>query len=106
MENELDLNNLTKEDFMEMAKYVAHTEQQNKMLVEQLREAKAALMATVQQRNSLNAKLQNMVMEKANTIDVQTIRTEVVNTNIELVNPEQWAVPNGKVITTPKSNKI
>ena len=106
MENELDLNNLTKEDFMEMAKYVAHTEQQNKMLVEQLREAKAALMATVQQRNSLNAKLQNMVMEKANTIDVQTIRTEVVNTNIELVNPEQWAVPNGKVITTPKSNKL
>lgn len=106
MEKELDLDNLTKEDFMEMAKYVAHTEQQNKMLVEQLREAKAALMATVQQRNSLNAKLQNMVMEKANTIDVQTIRTEVVNTNIELVNPEQWAVPNGKVITTPKSNKI
>jgi hypothetical protein len=25
---------------------------------------------------------------------------------LNLVNPEQWAVPKGKVITTPKSNKI
>jgi hypothetical protein len=104
--NELDLENLSKDDFLEMAKYVAHTEQQNRMLVEQLREAKAALMATVQQRNSLHAKLQNMLVEKANTIDVQAIKTEVINTNIELVNPEQWAVPAGKVITTPKSNKL
>jgi hypothetical protein len=30
----------------------------------------------------------------------------VINTALDLVNPEQWAVPKGKVITTPKSNKI
>ncbi len=29
MENELDLDNLTKEDFLEMAKYVHHLQQQN-----------------------------------------------------------------------------
>jgi hypothetical protein len=28
-----------------------------------------------------------------------------MNTELDLVNPEQWAVPKGKVITTPKSNK-
>jgi hypothetical protein len=28
-----------------------------------------------------------------------------MNTELDLVNPEQWAVPKGRVITTPKSNK-
>ena len=105
MENELDLDNLTKDDFLEMAKYVAHTEAQNRVLVEQLREAKAALMATVQQRNSLNARLQTLVLEKANTIDISSIKTEIV-TNQDLTNPEMYRVPEGKVITTPKSDKI
>ena len=75
MDNELDLDNLTKDDFMEMAKYCHHLESQNRLLVEQLREAKAALMATVQQRNSLNARLQTLVMEKANTVDISAIQT-------------------------------
>jgi len=36
MENtQLDLDNLTKEDFLEMAKYVAHVENNNKLLLEQ-----------------------------------------------------------------------
>ena len=34
MENELDLDNLTKEDFMAMAEYVAHTEAINNKLLE------------------------------------------------------------------------
>lgn len=107
MENnkELDLDNLTKEDFMEMAKYCHHLEQQNGMLLAQLKECKAGLMATVQQRNSLNAKLQTMILEKANTIDVSAIKTEIV-TNVDLTNPEMYRVPEGKVLTTPKSNKI
>lgn len=75
--NELDLDNLTKEDFLEMAKYVAHVENNNRLLIEQLREAKAAVLATVQQRNSLHAKLQNMLSEKINTIDVSAIQTEI-----------------------------
>jgi hypothetical protein len=91
MENEqVDLNNLTQEDFLEMAKYVGHTEAINRKLLEDLREAKAALAATVQQRNSLHARLQNMINDKLNTIDVSAIKTEVINTNIELINPEQY----------------
>lgn len=102
----LDLENLTQDDFLEMAKYVAHVENQNRMLLEQLKECKAAVLATVQQRNSLNMKLQTMILDKANTIDVQSIESVPLNTSIDLINPEQWAVPEGRVITTPKSNKI
>ena len=105
MENELDLENLSKEDFLEMAKYCHHLEQQNGMLLAQLKECKAGLMATVQQRNSLNAKLQTLVLERANTIDVTSIKTEIV-TNKELENPEMYRVPEGKVITTPKPDRI
>ena len=75
--DKIDLDNLTKEDFLEMAKYVAHVENNNKLLLEQLREAKAAVLATVQQRNSLHAKLQNLVSEKMNTIDISEIKTEI-----------------------------
>ena len=95
MEKQIDLDNLTKDDFMEMAKYVHHVELQNQKLVEGLRETKAALMATVQQRNSLNAKLQTLLSEKMNTIDISAMKTEVVNTNIELVNPEQYREKKG-----------
>jgi hypothetical protein len=91
MENEqVDLDNLTKEDFLEMAKYVGHTEAINRKLVEDLREAKAALAATVHQRNSLHARLQNLMSDRINTIDVSQIKAEVINTNIELMNPEQY----------------
>jgi hypothetical protein len=91
MENEqVDLDNLTKEDFLEMAKYVGHTEAINRKLLEDLREAKAALAATVHQRNSLNARLQNLMSDRINTIDVSQIKAEVINTNIELMNPEQY----------------
>lgn len=105
MENELDLDNLTKEDFMEMAKYVAHTEAQNRVLLEQLREAKAALMATVQQRNSLNARLQNLVSERINTVDISAIQTEIV-TNMDLTNPEMYAVPKERLGLTEKADRI
>jgi hypothetical protein len=91
MENEqVDLDNLTKEDFLEMAKYVAHTEAINRKLLEELREAKSSLMATVHQRNSLNARLQNIMHDRVNTIDVSQIKTEIINTNLELINPEQY----------------
>jgi len=103
---ELDLDNLTKDDFMEMAKYCHHLEQTNGQLLAQLQEAKAMLTATVQQRNSLNLRLQTLLNEKANTIDIQAIKTEVVNTNIELTNPEMYRVPEGRVSVVPKSNKL
>ena len=91
MENQqVDLNNLTKEDFMAMAEYVAHTEAINNKLLEELREAKSSLLATLQQRNSLNARLQTMMSDRINTIDVSAINTEIINTNLELINPEQY----------------
>lgn len=103
----IDLENLTQDDFLEMAKYVAYLENQNQKILEELRESKSALMATVQQRNSYYQRLQQLMNEKANTINItpSTTKSEIV-TNIELVNPEVWAVPSGKVITTPKTNKI
>ena len=106
MENKgIDLDNLTKDDFMEMAKYVHHVELQNGQLVEQLREAKAMLAATVQQRNSLNARLQSMVQQKVNTVDISSIQTEIV-TNMDLTNPEMYAVPKDRLGLTEKADRI
>ena len=90
MEEQLDLDNLTKADFMAMAEYVAHTEAINRKLLEDLREAKASLAATVHQRNSLNARLQNIMSDRLNTIDLSHITTEVLNTSLDLINPEQY----------------
>ena len=75
------------------------------MLVEQLRESKAAVLATVQQRNSLNAKLQHLVMEKANTIDVSAIKTEIVS-NMDFINPEMYAVPKERLGLSEKADRI
>jgi len=106
MENtQLDLDNLTKDDFMEMAKYCHHLESQNRVLLEQLREAKAALLATVQQRNSLHGKLQTMVSDKINTIDISAIQTEIV-TNQDLQNPEMYAVPKERLGLSEKADRI
>lgn len=103
--NELDLDNLSKDDFMEMAKYCHHLESQNRLLIEQLREAKAMLTATVQQRNSLNAKLQHLMHEKINTVDISAIKTEIV-TNVDLTNPEMYAVPKDRLGLGEKADRI
>jgi arginine deiminase len=105
MENELDLDNLTKEDFMEMATYVAHVEKERVAMFEELKKTKAYLSATLQQRNSAEIKYKALLEQKTQQI-VPISEVTVINTQLDLVNPEQWAVPKGKVITTPKSNKI
>jgi hypothetical protein len=106
MENkEFDINNPTPEDFMEMARYVAHVEKERVAMFEELKKTKAYLSATLQQRNSAEQKYQNLLAQKTQPI-VPITEVTVVNTELNLVNPEQWAVPKGKVITTPKSNKI
>jgi hypothetical protein len=105
MEKELDLDNLNKEDFLEMAKWCHHLESQNRLLIEELREAKAAVLATVQQRNSLNAKLQNLVQEKINTIDVSAIKAEIV-TNVDFTNPEMYAVPKERLGLSEKADRL
>jgi hypothetical protein len=105
MENELDLDNLTKQDFMEMANYVAHVERERVTMFEELKKTKAYLTATLQQRNSAEQKYQNLLAQKTAPI-IPLTEITVVNTELDLINPEQWAVPKGRVITTPKSNKI
>ena len=103
MENEVDINNLTQQDFMEMATYVAMSEKKNVELLEELKKTKAYLTATIQQRNSAEIKYQELLAQKSiNTIPI----TETVVMNSQLINPEQWAVPADRVNTTPKSNKI
>jgi hypothetical protein len=101
---ELDLDNLTKEDFMEMATYVAHVERERVAMFEELKKHKAYLTATIQQRNSAEIKYQNLLAQQ-NAPTIPLTEVTVMNTELDLVNPEQWAVPKGKVITTPKSNK-
>jgi flagellar biosynthesis/type III secretory pathway chaperone len=73
-----------------MAEYVAHTEAINNKLLEDLREAKSSLLATLQQRNSLNARLQNLMSDRVNTVDITNIKTQVINTSLDLINPEQY----------------
>lgn len=91
---------------MEMAAYINHLEQTNAKLLEELKDAKAYLTATLQQRASAEGKLRS-VLEQKTQQTVPLTKAIVTNlSNIELINPEQWGVPEGRVITTPKSNKI
>lgn len=91
----LDDLEVTKEDFIELSRYTYKIEGERNQLLEQLREAKAMLAATVQQRNSLHARLQNIMLDKANTVDISAIKTEIV-TNMDLTNPEQYRVSEYK----------
>ena len=105
MEKEFDIDNLTKDDFMEMAAYVAMSEKKNVELLNQLRETKAYLSATLQQRNSAEQKYQNLLADKA-LKTVPITEAVVMNASFDLINPEHWAVPEGKVSKIEKSNKI
>jgi hypothetical protein len=104
MEKEFDINNLTQDDFMEMAAYVAMSEKKNVELLNELREVKAYLSATLQQRNSAEMKYQNLLADKA-LKTVPITEATVINTSLDLINPEQWAVPEGKVSKIEKSDK-
>lgn len=105
MEKEFDINNLTQDDFMEMATYVAMSEKKNVELLNELQKTKSYLAAAIQQRNSAEIKYQNLLADKAlKTVPIS--EATVINTSLDLMNPEQWAVPEGKVSKIEKSNKI
>jgi hypothetical protein len=104
MEKEFDINNLTQDDFMEMAAYVAMSEKKNVELLNELREVKAYLSATLQQRNSAEQKYQNLLADKA-LKTVPITEAVVMNSSFDLINPEQWAVPEGRVSKIEKSDK-
>lgn len=94
------------EQVMEMASYIAHLESENAKMLEELKASKAYLSATLQQRNSAQNKLQALLHQRNNVIDIKEVKKETIVLNPQLVNPEQWAVPEGRVITTPKSDKL
>jgi hypothetical protein len=73
-----------------MAKYINHLEQNNAKLLEELKEAKAYLTATLQQRASAEGKLRSLLEQRVQ----QTVPlTNAVVTNLstmDLINPEQY----------------
>jgi primosomal protein N'' len=79
---EVDLNNLTKDDFMQMAQYIQHLE-------EQLEAAKATGIAVVGQRNILQKKYDQLLFMMRNNVTEKPVNT-VIDTDYDLVNPEQY----------------
>ncbi len=75
--------------------------------MEELKASKAYLSATIQQRNSAQNKLRTVLERQINTVDITNVPVQNAEFTMvgELTNPEQWAVPEGRVITTPKSDK-
>jgi carbohydrate-binding DOMON domain-containing protein len=89
---DVDLNNLTKEDFLQMAHYIQHLE-------EQLEGAKSAGLTLMTQRNNLQKKY-NMLLAQKQAGIVEKPVNRVLDIEFDLVNPEQYAVPENKVITS------
>ena len=83
-ELEVDLNNLTKEDFLEMARYIQYLE-------EQLEGAKATGIAVLGQRNILQKKYDQLVFMIKNNVTEKPVNT-VLDTDFDLVNPEQYRI--------------
>jgi hypothetical protein len=81
---EVDLNNLTKEDFMEMARYIQHLE-------EQLEGAKTTGIALVGQRNILQKKVEQLTFMLQRGVRETPVNT-VMDTDYDLVNPEQYRI--------------
>lgn len=88
----LDLDNLTKDDFIQMAQYVQHLE-------EQLEGAKSAGLAIMAQRNNLQKKFNLLLAQRQAGVVEKPINT-VMDIDFDLINPEQYAVPSQKVITS------
>jgi hypothetical protein len=79
---EVDLNNLTREDFMEMARYIQHLE-------EQLEGAKSTGIALVGQRNILQKKVDQLTFMLQRGVREQPVNV-ILDTEYDLVNPEQY----------------
>ena len=95
------------EQIMEMAAYINHLETENGKIMEELKASKAYLAATVQQRNSATNKLRTVLERQISTIDITNVPVQSAEFTMvgDLVNPEQWAVPEGRVSKVKKSNK-
>jgi hypothetical protein len=81
-ELEVDLNNLTKEDFLEMARYIQHLE-------EQLEGAKTTGIAVLGQRNILQKKYDQLLFMMRNNVTEKPVNT-VLDVDFDMINPEQY----------------
>jgi hypothetical protein len=97
---DLDLENLTQDDFLEMAKYCAHLERE-------IESVRANALAIVVQRDNAMKQLKQLqeAILQAQSRTTTVIKSELDGTDLKLINPEQWAVPADRVSSTPKSNK-
>jgi hypothetical protein len=78
---------------LEMAAYINHLEQDNAKLLEQLKDSKAYLAATLQQRASAESKVRELqyLLDNKQLINIsnkQSIKSAF--DTIELINPEQY----------------
>jgi hypothetical protein len=80
----IDLDNLTKEDFIEMARYVHQLELQNQ-------ELKANSIALATQRNNLQAKVNKYEQQLFKPISNVTSKAKLTD-DLDLVNPEQYRI--------------
>ena len=79
---EIDLNNLSKDDFIEVARYCHSLELQNK-------ELKATAMALATQRNNLQMKVNTLNSQMYTPITNVTQKAKLTD-ELDLVNPEQY----------------
>lgn len=89
----VDLNNLTKEDFLEMAKYIHHLEGVVGQLQANVEQLKGYCMTLKAQR--VNA--DNKVVQLNNALLKATVKTEptittidITDSSLNLINPEQY----------------
>ena len=78
----IDLDNLTKDDFIEMAKYVHSVELQNQKL-------KANSMALATQRNNLQMRVNTLEQQLFKPITNIPTKAKLTD-DLDLVNPEQY----------------
>jgi len=79
---EIDLDNLTKDDFLDMARYCHSLELQNK-------ELKATAMALATQRNNLQMKVNTLNSQMYTPITNVTQKAKLTD-DLDLINPEQY----------------
>jgi hypothetical protein len=79
---EIDLDNLSKDDFIEIARYCHSLELQNK-------ELKATAMALATQRNNLQMKVNTLNSQMFTPITNVTQKAKLTD-DLDLVNPEQY----------------
>ena len=78
----IDLDNLTKEDFIEMARYVHSLELQNQ-------ELKANSIALATQRNNLQMKVNTLEQQMFTPITNVPTKAKLTD-DLDLINPEQY----------------